>query len=77
MDGERARRRPWLSDFIDDAHAHAAPREPQREREPAGSGARNQDVGIGHGILPLLLRKGGRRRQSNTGAIRRLDACPL
>ena len=48
MHNERARRRAGLGNFIDDAHANAASRKPQREDKAGGSGAGDQDIGIGH-----------------------------
>jgi len=49
VNDERARGRARLGHLVDDAHAHAIFRKPQREHEAGGAGAGDQDIGIGHG----------------------------
>ena len=67
MHDQRARRRPGLGLLVDDAHANAEPREPQREDQAGRSGARNQHFAIGHevatkmGSNPLCSMRVGRR----------------
>ena len=48
MHDERARRRCRGGSLVDEAHAHAGFREPQREHEAGRTGTRNQDVDVAH-----------------------------
>lgn len=48
VDDERTRCRAGLGHFINDAHTNPQSREPQSKHEAGGSGAGDQDIGIGH-----------------------------
>ena len=48
LHGERARRRPRLLGLVDDPHAHAQQRQPQRQHKTGRPGADNEDLGVGH-----------------------------
>src|SRR5215470_6137133 len=64
---ERTRRRAGLGSLVDDAQLHAELGQPQREDQPGGPGADNQDVAarhvlLHHGVVTTVRRKLGTPR---------------